>query len=243
MKIRILTLFPETIEQYFREGIPRRALEEGHLELVIDDIRSYSTNKHRKADDYPYGEGAGMVLLAQPLFDALRQDNGYVVHLSPRGHLLTQKKVQELAEKEELTLICSHYEGLDQRVIDKWVDEEISIGDYILSGGELAALVLVDAMMRCLPGVIAEESLIEESHVAGLLEYHQYTRPEEFEGMNVPEILLSGHHQNIRDYRLEEQVRLTMQRRPDMIAKGLQEGIYPKKVLELIRKLSKEETS
>ncbi|HHX04053.1 MAG TPA: tRNA (guanosine(37)-N1)-methyltransferase TrmD [Tissierellia bacterium] len=243
MRIRILTLFPALMEHYFLEGIPRRAVEEGHLEIVVENIRDYSTNKHRKADDYPYAEGAGMVLLAQPLFDALRHDSGHVIHLSPRGHLLTQKKVQELAEHEEITLICSHYEGLDQRVIDKWVDEEISIGDYVLSGGELAALVLIDALMRCLPGVIAEESLEEESHVAGLLEYHHYTRPEEFEGMKVPEILLSGHHQHIRDYRLEEQVRLTLQRRPDMIAKGLQEGVYPEKVIKLIRKLSKEDIS
>ncbi len=243
MEVRVLTLFPERIQSYFQEGIPRRALEEGHLKVKTENIRDYSTNKHRKADDYPYGEGAGMVLLAQPLFDALRHDSGYIVHLSPRGNLLTQKKVQELAEKKELTLICSHYEGLDQRVIDTWVDEEISIGDYILSGGELAALVLIDAVMRCLPGVICEESLQEESHVCGLLEYNQYTRPEEFEGLEVPKILLSGHHQNIRDYRLEEQVRLTLHRRPDMIAKGLQEGIYPEKVIELIRKLSKEDIS
>jgi tRNA (guanine37-N1)-methyltransferase len=243
MEVRVLTLFPERIQSYFQEGIPRRALEEGHLKVKTENIRDYSTNKHRKADDYPYGEGAGMVLLAQPLFDALRHDSGYIVHLSPRGNLLTQKKVQELAEKKELTLICSHYEGLDQRVIDTWVDEEISIGDYILSGGELAALVLIDAVMRCLPGVICEESLQEESHVCGLLEYHQYTRPEEFEGLEVPKILLSGHHQNIRDYRLEEQVRLTLHRRPDMIAKGLQEGIYPEKVIELIRKLLKEDIS
>lgn len=243
MEVRVLTLFPERIQSYFQEGIPRRALEEGHLKVKTENIRDYSTNKHRKADDYPYGEGAGMVLLAQPFFDALRHDSGYIVHLSPRGNLLTQKKVQELAEKKELTLICSHYEGLDQRVIDTWVDEEISIGDYILSGGELAALVLIDAVMRCLPGVICEESLQEESHVCGLLEYNQYTRPEEFEGLEVPKILLSGHHQNIRDYRLEEQVRLTLHRRPDMIAKGLQEGIYPEKVIELIRKLSKEDIS
>lgn len=183
-----------------------------------------------------------MVLLAQPLFDALREDKGHIVHLSPRGILLTQEKVRQLAQKEEITLICSHYEGLDQRVIDRWVDEEISIGDYVLSGGEPAALALVDALMRVLPGVIAKESLHEESHDGGLLEYHQYTRPEEYEGMHVPEILLSGHHQKIRDYRLEQQVRLTLQRRPDLIAKGRRENLYSPKVLALIEKVMKEET-
>ena len=241
MKFTILTLFPEFFQSYLDMGIPKRAREENFFEVDIVNIHDYSLDKHKKADDYPYGEGPGMVLMPQPALDALEGRAHPRIHLSPRGSLLSQEKVRELAGHDEIVLFCSHYEGLDQRVIDTAIDEEISIGDYVLSGGEMAAMILMDAVIRLLPGVIAGASVEEESHEEGLLEYHQYTRPASFRGMDVPDILRSGHHEKIRKYRLEESVRLTLKHRPDMISKGIQKGCYSREILTLIEKLREEE--
>lgn len=241
MKFTILTLFPEFFQSYLDMGILKRALEDELFEVELVNIRDYSLDKHKKADDYPYGEGPGMVLMPQPSFDALEGRAHPRIHLSPRGSLLTQEKVRELAQHEEIVLFCSHYEGLDQRVIDQAIDEEISIGDYVLSGGEMAAMILMDAVIRLLPGVISGDSVEVESHEEGLLEYHQYTRPAEFRGMHVPKILRSGHHENIRRYRLEESIRLTLKQRPDMIRKGIEKGCYTEEMINLIEKLREEE--
>ncbi len=241
MKFTIITLFPEFFESYLSMGILKRARQEGNLEVDLVNLRDYSLDKHKKADDYPFGEGPGMVLMAQPALDALEGRSHPRIHLSPRGKLLNQDMVKNLAKEEEITILCSHYEGIDQRVIDSAIDEEISIGDYVLSGGEMGAMILMDAIIRLVPGVIADASVEEESHEDGLLEYHQYTRPRVFRGMEVPEILLSGHHKNIRSYRLEESIRLTMLRRPDMIEKGLASGKYNKEIIKIIEKIREEE--
>lgn len=241
MKFTIITLFPDFFDSYFSMGILKRAREEGYLEVEIINLRDFSLDKHKKADDYPFGEGPGMVLMAQPALDALAHRAHPRIHLSPRGKLLNQQMVRDLATHKEITLLCSHYEGIDQRVLDHAVDEEISIGDYILSGGEMAAMILMDAVIRLIPGVISGASVHEESHEEGLLEYNQYTRPREFRGMSVPEILLSGHHENIRRYRLEQAVRLTLKRRPDMIDRGVKTGMYNQEVLNLIKKIREEE--
>ncbi|HZK10489.1 MAG TPA: tRNA (guanosine(37)-N1)-methyltransferase TrmD [Clostridia bacterium] len=241
MKFTIITLFPDIFDSYFSMGILKRAQEEEHLEVEIVNLRDFSLDKHKKADDYPFGQGPGMVLMAQPAIDALENRSHPIIHFSPRGNLLNQEKVRQLAQYEEITLLCSHYEGIDQRVLDHFVDEEISIGDYILSGGEMAAMILMDAVIRLIPGVISDESVHEESHEDGLLEYNQYTRPRSFRGLDVPEVLFSGHHEKIRLYRLEEAVRLTLNRRPDMIEKGIKKGIYNQEILKLIEKLREEE--
>ncbi|NLY73480.1 MAG: tRNA (guanosine(37)-N1)-methyltransferase TrmD [Tissierellia bacterium] len=241
MKFTIISLFPEYFQSYLDMGIIKRALDDGFLEVELVNLRDYSLDKHKKADDYPFGEGPGMVLMAQPALDALEGRSHPRIHLSPRGELLDQAKVKALADNREITILCSHYEGLDQRVIDTAIDEEISIGDYILSGGEMAAVILMDAVIRLIPGVINKDSVEEESHEEGLLEYHQYTRPRVFRDLEVPEILFSGHHEKIRLYRLEESIRLTMKRRPDMIEKGLASGTYNEEVLKLIEKIREEE--
>lgn len=241
MKFTIITLFPDLFESYLEMHMIKEAIKKGHLQVELVNPRDYSLDKHKKADDYPFGEGPGMVLLAQPALDALEGRAHPRIHLSPRGKLLDQAMVKRLAQEEEITLFCSHYEGLDQRVIDQAIDEEISIGDYVLSGGEMAAIILMDAVTRLVPGVIKQESVEEESHEAGLLEYHQYTRPRDFRGLKVPEVLFSGHHEKIRLYRLEEAVRLTMERRPDMIEKGLNSGTYDEEVIEIIKKIREEE--
>lgn len=241
MKFTIITLFPEFFDSYLSMGILERAREEGHLEVNLVNLRDFSKDKHNKADDYPFGQGPGMVLMAQPALDALEGREHPRIHLSPRGKLLNQDMVKSLAKRDEITLLCSHYEGIDQRVLDSAIDEEISIGDYVLSGGEMAAMILMDAVIRLIPGVIKDESVEEESHEEGLLEYNQYTRPRVYRGMEVPEILVSGHHEKIRRHRLEESVSLTLKRRPDMIEKGLASGSYNKEILEIIKKLREEE--
>ncbi len=241
MKFTIVTLFPEFFDSYFSMGILKRAQDEGYLEVNIVNLRDFSFDKHKKADDYPFGEGPGMVLMAQPAFDALENCAHPRIHLSPRGKPLNQEVVKSLLEHEEITLLCSHYEGIDQRVLDYAIDEEISIGDYILSGGEMAAMILMDAVIRLIPGVISGASVHEESHEDGLLEYNQYTRPRNFRGLEVPEVLFSGHHEKIRLYRLEEAVRLTLKQRPDMINRGMKTGIYSQEIIKLIEKFRKEE--
>ena len=213
MKITILTTFPEMFTP-LHTSMLGRAEKAGILEIREVDIRAYSKNKHHNTDDAPFGGGAGMVMLAQPIVDAIRDVQGdrkvRRIYLSPRGETLTQKK-------DELILLCGHYEGVDQRALDLCIDEELSIGDYILTGGELGAMVLVDCVARLVPGVLGcEESAQTESFSSGLLEYPQYTRPREFEGLTVPEPLLGGNHAHIVDWQISESLYITLRRRPEM---------------------------
>ncbi len=255
MKINILTLFPEMFTAVTESSILGRAGERGILDIRLINIRDFSKDKHNKADDYPFGGGVGMVMLPQPVFDALRSletdrpaeasgESGDIaaeasgktegkaiavpaasapkskmIYMSPRGKILDREKIEELAALEEITILCGHYEGVDQRIIDEWDMEEISIGDYILTGGELAAMVLVDSVSRFIPEVLGtKESATEESVYSGLLEYDQYTKPREYEGLTVPEVLVSGNHKLIHLWQYENSLRLTKERRPDLLA-------------------------
>ena len=222
MKFKILTIFPDMIRAVLGESILGRAIASGAIEAEVIDIRPYSQNKHKNTDDTPYGGGAGMVMLAQPIVDAVETAmgddfHGRRIYLSPRGKTLTQPTVERLAQEEELILLCGHYEGVDQRAIDLTIDMELSIGDYVLTGGELAAMVTVDSVARFVSGVLSEGSADDESFSDGLLEYPQYTRPQEFRGLKVPDVLLSGHHKNVEDWRREQAKRITRERRPDLL--------------------------
>ncbi|WP_313346325.1 tRNA (guanosine(37)-N1)-methyltransferase TrmD [Sedimentibacter sp.] len=234
MKFDVVTLFPELIDIYTRNGIIGRAVENGLFEFEAFNLRDYSEDKHKKVDDYPYGGGPGMLLKPEPMFkllDAIKKHNSYIIYLSPKGSLFNQNKAKELSQKDHLILIAGHYEGIDQRIIERYVDEEISVGDFVLTSGELPVLTIVDAVGRLLPGVLgSEESAIEESHSDGLLEYPQYTRPESYQGMDVPEILLSGHHKKIEEWRLFKAIEITLKRRPDLIK--------DKSIIEKYNKLS-----
>ena len=224
MKFDVLTLFPETFNIVMRESIIGRAQENGFIEVNAINIRDYSKNKHRKVDDYPFGGGNGMVMTCQPVIDAykditkdLETKKPRVIYMSPQGRVLTQQIARELSKEEHLILLCGHYEGIDERIIEEIVDEEISIGDYVLTGGELPAMVLIDCVSRLIPGVLASEgSYSEESHFNGLLEYPQYTRPAEYNGRKVPDILLSGHHANIEKWRVQQSLERTKRKRPDL---------------------------
>ncbi|MCF0141464.1 MAG: tRNA (guanosine(37)-N1)-methyltransferase TrmD [Mogibacterium sp.] len=221
MKINILTIFPEMFRP-LSESMLGRAEQSGILEFNIVDIREYTENKHRRVDDTPYGGGAGMVMAVQPIIDAYRQNDfgGRVLYMSPRGKMLNGEMAEEFSREKELTILCGHYEGVDQRVLDLLGAEEVSIGDYVLTGGELPAMVLIDTVARFIDGVLAsEESALDESIYSGLLEYPHYTKPREIEGLEVPEILLSGNHQEIDLWRFEEAVKLTAERRPEMLEK------------------------
>ena len=221
MRFDVLTLFPEMFE-ILNESIIGRAKEKGLININLINIRDFSKNKHKKVDDTPYGGGAGMVLMPDVVYDAyksVKTDNAKVIYMSPQGKKLNQEKVQELSKQEHLILLCGHYEGIDQRVIDKIVDEEISIGDYVLTGGELPAMVLIDSVSRYVEGVLKDDSTKEESFSNGLLEYPQYTRPEVFEGEQVPSVLLSGHHQNIDKWRREQSLKITLSKRPELLEK------------------------
>lgn len=220
MKFNVLTLFPEMFET-IKQSIIGKAIEKGIVEINLINIRDFSKNKHKKVDDTPYGGGAGMVMRPDVVYDAYRSiedKQTKVIYLSPQGKKLDQKKVEELSKEKSLTLLCGHYEGIDQRVLDKIVDEEISIGDYVLTGGEIPAMVLIDSVCRYIPEVISKESIMEESFSEGLLEYPQYTRPEIFEGQKVPEVLISGHHENINKWRKQEALRITKIKRPDLLS-------------------------
>lgn len=221
MKFNILTLFPEMFEP-IKQSIIGKAVEKQIVEINLINIRDFSKDKHKKVDDTPYGGGAGMVMRPDVVYDAyksIKDKKTKVICLSPQGKTLNQKMVEELSKEESLTLLCGHYEGIDQRVIDKIVDEEISIGDYVLTGGEIPAMVLVDSVCRYIPEVLSKESIKEESFSEGMLEYPQYTRPEIFEGEKVPEILISGHHENIDKWRKQEALRITKLKRPDLLEK------------------------
>ncbi len=222
MKITVLSLFPEIIQGYFNSSIMAKAVEKGIVEYSVINIRDFARDKHRTCDDYPYGGGAGMVLKPEPLsgaLDSIGARDRRVIYPSPSGRLLDQKYAGELSRTEDLVFICGRYEGIDQRIIDLYVDDEISIGDYVISSGEISALVIIDSVYRLLDGVINGESLLEESFSDGLLEYPQYTRPAVFRGIEVPEILVSGHHAKIKDWRKEKQLEKTKKNRPDLLTK------------------------
>ncbi len=219
MKFDVLTLFPEMFE-ILNQSIIGKAIEKELIDINLINIRDFSKDKHKKVDDTPYGGGAGMVMKPDVVYDAyqsIKDRNAKVIYMSPQGKPLNQKKVEELSKENHLIILCGHYEGIDQRVLDKIVDEELSIGDYVLTGGEIPAMVLIDSVSRYVEGVLKEDSIKEESFSNGLLEYPQYTRPEIFEGMKVPEILLSGHHENIEKWRKEKSLEMTKKKRPDIL--------------------------
>lgn len=221
MRFDILTLFPNMFD-ILNESILGRAQEKNLININVVNIRDFSKDKHNKVDDTPYGGGAGMVMRADVVYDcynSVKTDDSKVIYLSPQGKTLDQDKVKELSKEKHLILLCGHYEGIDQRVIDEIVDEEISIGDYVLTGGELPAMVLIDSVSRYVEGVLNKESIQEESFTDDLLEYPQYTRPEVFRGKKVPEVLLTGHHQNIEKWRKEQSIKITQSKRPDLMEK------------------------
>ncbi len=228
MRIDILTLFPEMCESVVNESIIGRAIKAGKIEVNCHNIRDYSTDKHRRVDDSPYGGGMGMLMQPQPIYDchsAICSQIGakpLTIYMSPKGEVLNQGRAIALSKEENICIICGHYEGVDQRLIDEIVDVEISIGDYVLTGGEMAALVLVDAVGRLCDGVLSDSvCFTEESHYSSLLEYPHYTRPPQWRGREVPEILLSGHHANIEKWRREKSIELTYKRRPDMLSNAV----------------------
>lgn len=227
MKYYCMTLFPEMIEQAMHTSVIKRAMENGILELETVNIRDYTNNKHGRVDDYTYGGGAGMLMQAQPVYDAYQAvrekmdgQTAKVIYVTPQGKPFCQQTAAELAAEKQLVFLCGHYEGIDERVLEEIVTDYYSIGDYVLTGGELPALVMMDAVARLVPGVLNnEESAATESFDDGLLEYPQYTRPEEWMGRRVPEVLLSGHHANIEKWRLEQSIERTKERRPDLYRK------------------------
>lgn len=224
MRFDCLTLFPESMKSTLGDSIIGRAEKAGIININYINIRDFANNKHNRVDDAPYGGGAGMVMQPQPIYDAYMSvannspKKPHVVYMSPQGSVFTQKKAEELSKYEHIVFLCGHYEGVDERVLEEIVDEEISIGDYVLTGGELAAMVVIDAVARLVPGVLgSDESAVFESHSDGLLEYPQYTRPPEFRGKKVPDVLLSGHHENIKKWRREQSLLRTYEKRPDML--------------------------
>ena len=226
MRIDIMTLFPEMCEAVLNESIIGRAKKAGKVELFCTNIRDFAGNKHNKVDDMPYGGGMGMVMAANPIYDCYKSLYGenepkpHLIYLSPKGKTLTQKRVVELSRLDRIVLLCGHYEGIDERVIEEIVDEEISIGDFVVTGGELPALIVADAVCRMLPGVLSDDLCFEEeSHFSGLLEYPQYTRPSSWHNMEVPEVLLSGNHAQIEKWRRLKSLEITKERRPEMYEK------------------------
>ena len=219
MKFDVLTLFPDMFEA-MKESIIGRATKNNKIQINLVNIRDFSKDKHKKVDDTIYGGGAGMLIKPDVVYDAyksIENENAKVIYLSPKGNILTQSKVEELSKEDNLILLCGHYEGIDQRVIDKIVDEEISIGDYVLTGGEIPAMVLIDSVSRYIDGVLNKDSIEDESFSNGLLEYPQYTKPDNFEGIKVPDVLLSGHHENIRAWRRQKSLEVTYKKRPELL--------------------------
>ncbi|MST61991.1 tRNA (guanosine(37)-N1)-methyltransferase TrmD [Peptostreptococcus anaerobius] len=227
MRIHVMTLFPDIFKAYIGESMMKKAVENSILEVELYNIRDFSENKHKKVDDYPFGGGAGMVMTPQPIFSTYEYivekyelENPRVIYLSPKGRVFNQKIAKSLSLENDIIFLCGHYEGIDQRIIDLIVTDEISIGDYVLTGGELPALVMIDSIARLVPGVLnRSESHEDESFENDLLEYPQYTRPRSFNGLEVPEVLLSGNHKKIDEWRSEESQKITLERRPDLIKK------------------------
>ena len=227
MKFDVLTLFPDMFVSVLGDSIIGRAEQKGIIGLNIVNIRDFSKNKHRKTDDYPFSGGGGMLMTPQPVYDAYMSiadkldKKPHTIYLSPQGKTFDQQRARELSEYDEIVLLCGHYEGVDQRVLDMIVDEEISMGDFVLTGGEIPAMAVIDAVSRVIPGVLAnEKSYSDESHYSGLLEYPQYTHPQEFMGVKIPEILISGHHKNIEKWKREQSLIMTLKKRPDLLKKA-----------------------
>ncbi|NLM00582.1 MAG: tRNA (guanosine(37)-N1)-methyltransferase TrmD [Treponema sp.] len=253
MKFHVLTLFPEIPRAFFESSIMAKAVDKGIIAYDLVNIRDFALDKHNTCDDSPYGGGAGMVMMTEPLVRALEsvgvrskkiggkkttgKSKKRVIYVTPSGKTLTQKLSYELSREEELIFICGRYEGIDQRVIDSYVDTEISIGDYVLSSGEVAATVIIDAVYRLIEGVITAESLQEESFSDGLLEYPQYTRPEVFNGIKVPDVLLSGHHENIRKWRLKKRLEKTLMVRPELITECRKNGTLTTEAEKMIEQI------
>lgn len=226
MKFHILTLFPDMFTGVLYDSMLGRAEKNGIIEFNIINIRDFACNKHNRVDDYPYGGGRGMVMQAEPIYKAYESickdldEKPYVIYMSPKGKVFSQAKAVELSRKENIVILCGHYEGVDQRIIDEIVDEEISIGDYVLTGGEIPAMAVIDSVSRMVEGVLSnEDSFVDESHYSGLLEYPHYTRPPVFMGREVPEVLLSGNHALISKWRMEKSLEETEKKRPDMLEK------------------------
>jgi len=261
MKFHVLTLFPEIPRAFFENSIMAKAVKKGIIAYDLVNIRDFSYDKHKTCDDNPYGGGAGMLMKTEPLHAALKSVMGRpqklqpnskvkklrlrkgetrkrVIYVTPSGKPLTQKLVQDLSQEDELVFICGRYEGIDQRIIDTWVEDEISIGDYVMSSGELAATVIIDTVYRLIDGVISSDSLKEESYSDGLLEYPQYTRPEIFGGVKVPDVLLSGHHENIRKWRLNERLKKTLRVRPEMIMEARKNGLLSREAEQMIENIT-----
>ncbi len=220
IKINILTIFPNLYEAFVAETIINKAIQKDKLEINVIDIREYSKNKHKKVDDYPYGGGEGMLLMVQPIDDAIIENNlssSKMIYTSPKGRTIDQNMLYDLSKEEEITILVGRYEGVDQRVLDKYEFEEVSIGDFILTGGDLVAQIIVDGVSRLLPGVLNnEQSIVADTFTQELLEHPQYTRPEVYDGMKVPEVLLSGHHKNIEEWKLNQQIKETKSKRKDL---------------------------
>ncbi|CCV63830.1 tRNA (guanine-N(1)-)-methyltransferase [Alteracholeplasma palmae J233] len=239
MIVDIITIFPDFFDRFLETSIVKRAIEKGKLTVNIHDLRDYSLNKHKQIDDTPYGGGVGMLMTFPPFYECLQKiktDNSKIIMLSPQGNVFDQTVATHYAQTEShLIILCGHYEGIDARILD-YVDYEISIGDYVLTGGELASMIIVDAITRLLPGVINESSYLEDSHQNGLLKYPQYTKPENYKDHKVPEVLLSGHHENIRKWRETESLRTTYLKRPDLLEKKQ----LTKEELKILEKIKKE---
>lgn len=243
MKFTVLTLFPEIPQAYFENSIMAKAVEKEIIAYDLVNIRDFALDKHHKCDDAPYGGGAGQLMMTEPLSLALESVNAKrkrVIYLTPSGIPFTQKKAKELSCEDELVFICGRYEGIDQRIIDYYVDDEISIGDYVMSSGEVAAEVIIDTVYRLVDGVISSDSLIEESHSDGLLEYPQYTRPDVYKGMEVPEVLLSGNHELIRKWRLKKRLEKTLHNRPDMVWNARMSGLLSLEAEQLIEEITEQ---
>lgn len=243
MRFDVLTLFPEIPEAFFKTSIMAKAVERGIISCNLVNIRDFAFDKHCSCDDIVYGGGAGMLLLPEPLslaLDSVNASSKRVIYVTPSGKPFSQELAKELSSEEELVFVCGRYEGIDQRIIDEYVDDEISVGDYVMSSGELAALVIIDAVYRLIDGVISGESLEEESFSGFLLEYPQYTRPRNFKGREVPEVLLSGHHLNIHKWRLKKRIEKTLKTRPDLIEKARNCGMWTKDAEKILKEFENE---
>lgn len=243
MRFDVLTLFPEIPEVFFKTSIMAKAVEKGIISCNLVNIRDFAFDKHRSCDDIVYGGGAGMLLLPEPLslaLDSVNASSKRVIYVTPSGKPFNQELAKEFSSEEALVFVCGRYEGIDQRIIDEYVDDEISVGDYVMSSGELAALVIIDAVYRLIDGVISGESLEEESFSGFLLEYPQYTRPRNFKGREVPEVLLSGHHLNIHKWRLKKRIEKTLKTRPDLIEKARNCGMWTKEAEKILKEFENE---
>ena len=241
MKFTVLTLFPQIPQAFFENSIMAKAVEKGIIAYDLVNIRDFATDKHHTCDDSTYGGGAGQLMMTEPLgraLDSVKASKKHVIYVTPSGKQFTQSKAIELSRKDELVIVCGRYEGIDQRIIDYYVDDEISIGDYVMSSGEVSATVIVDTVYRLIDGVISQESLEEESYSDGLLEYPQYTRPPVYKDMEVPDVLLSGNHENIRKWRLKKRLEKTLANRPDLIMQARLKGQLTSEAEKMIEEIT-----